>query len=234
MLMRARLARDVHRVLDECDLARGCSRERPELAVEVGLVGVAAVVGDVGERAALAQLAHRALEAQDARDGLRAQPDVAPPARREVAALQPTSLASGPIASRPSAAASRRNVHATSGAGAGPAATRRSSAASSSAKRSRQPGASCRRSTSSGASGPSTSSSATTRLVSSSIGSPRQRRAPSGVKSTWTPPAAPTNSVRMGRSLRPPTNVSKSAPSSRYGTPKQTIATAPAHGTSTR
>ena len=59
------------------------------------------------------------------------------------------------------------------------------------------------------------------------------RRAPSGVRSTWTPPAAPTNSVSVGRSLRPPTNASNVAPSIRYGTPKQTIATAPANGTST-
>jgi hypothetical protein len=60
------------------------------------------------------------------------------------------------------------------------------------------------------------------------------RRAPSGVRSTWTPPAAPTNSVSVGRSLSPPTKAANDVPSIRYGAPKQTIATAPANGTSTR
>ena len=60
------------------------------------------------------------------------------------------------------------------------------------------------------------------------------RRAPSGVRSIWTPPAAPVNSVATGRSVIPATNVSKRSPSSRYGTPKQTMTGTPANGISMR
>src|SRR3954462_3068868 len=86
-VMRGRLSRAGLLVLDECDesaiwdlrgeqLGRGDAGEVTEVAVEMGLVVVAARVGDVGQRRAALDRAARLLEAQDAGQRLRRQAEL--------------------------------------------------------------------------------------------------------------------------------------------------------------
>src|SRR3954454_1677532 len=96
-VMRGRLSRAGVLVLDECDqpavwdlrgeqLGRRDAGEVTEVAVEMGLVVVAARVGDIGQRRAALARAPRLLEAQDAGQRLGRQAELGLEARGEVAA----------------------------------------------------------------------------------------------------------------------------------------------------